>query len=198
VHLAPFLPRHLRTSFKEKPAVFRRGQDRCLLGGADSLDYTERSRPTGISQPFPTQLELKVRRVAPRQGIQKRHQSVRLEVRRTGLFVTRVGVFTITSGKPEIGGYGTHALTYFKDPLIAVNSAFIFASIPATATRMPRAMPVAIRQYSIAVAAFWSATNLRTAARVGRIMKKRRYHAFSSRGGQDSRDAILHSHSPLI
>jgi hypothetical protein len=41
---------------------------------------------------------------------------------------------------------------YFRALLIATNSALILA-IPATATKMPSAMPVAIRQYSTAVAA---------------------------------------------
>jgi hypothetical protein len=58
-------------------------------------------------------------------------------------------------GKPGIRAF---ALRRWKELLIAVNSAFILASIPATATKMPSAMmPAAIRQYSIAVAAFSSA-----------------------------------------
>jgi hypothetical protein len=51
---------------------------------------------------------------------------------------------------------------YFSELLIDVNLAFILASIPATATKRPSAMPEAIRQYSMAVAAVSSARNLRT------------------------------------
>ena len=57
---------------------------------------------------------------------------------------------------------------YFRELLSAVNSALILASIPATATRIPSAMPVAIRQYSMAVAAVSSAMNLRAAFTGGR------------------------------
>jgi hypothetical protein len=52
---------------------------------------------------------------------------------------------------------------YFRELLSAVNSALILASIPATATRIPSAMPVAIRQYSMAVAAVSSTMNLKAA-----------------------------------
>jgi hypothetical protein len=52
---------------------------------------------------------------------------------------------------------------YFKELLIALYSAFILASIPATTMKMPSTMPVAIRQYSMAAAAFSSVINLRTA-----------------------------------
>jgi hypothetical protein len=52
---------------------------------------------------------------------------------------------------------------YLRELLIAVNLALMLASIPATATKIPSAMPEAIRQYSTAVAAVSSAMNLRTA-----------------------------------
>ena len=46
---------------------------------------------------------------------------------------------------------------YFRELLSAVNPELILASIPAIATRIPSAMPVAIGQYSMAVAAVSSA-----------------------------------------
>jgi hypothetical protein len=68
-------------------------------------------------------------------------------------------------------GHGFAAIrkaAYFRELLSAVNSALILVSIPAIAARIPSAMPVAIRHYSIAVAPVSSAMNLRAAFTGGR------------------------------
>jgi hypothetical protein len=58
--------------------------------------------------------------------------------------------------------FAVEALGYFSELLIDMNLAFILASIPATLMKIPSAMPEAIRQYSMAVAALSSLRNLRT------------------------------------